>query len=165
MPCLSDRFLRLGLPLLAFGPILGPLTAAMGHGRGGQGILVDLRLALPQGIHQRAALVCPGPPNVKLAAPARDIAGESDVLISPRYPGFGGGNQADILKTFARRTILQSRSLKFLVSADITQFGSSASRRAFRRRVPLKVLPRHRRRQCAVRDRLVRCLRSPVAPR
>jgi peptidoglycan/LPS O-acetylase OafA/YrhL len=34
---LCDRFLRLGLPLLAFGFFLGPLTAAMAHAAQGQG--------------------------------------------------------------------------------------------------------------------------------
>ena len=54
----SDRFLRLGLPLLAFGLILGPLTVAMVTAAEGKGFWSNLRLALePQGIHQRAALV------------------------------------------------------------------------------------------------------------
>jgi hypothetical protein len=63
---LNDRFLRLGLPLLAFSLFLGPLTVAMVTSGRRQGILVQLRLALePQGIQQWAAVVCPGPPDVQ----------------------------------------------------------------------------------------------------
>jgi len=44
---ICDRFLRLGLPLLAFGLFLGPLT--------------DVRLPLAaKAFHQRAAMVCAG---------------------------------------------------------------------------------------------------------
>ena len=58
---IGDRFLRLGLPLLAFGLILGPLTAAMVHGRAGPRLLAHHRLALaPQAVHQRPTLVCAG---------------------------------------------------------------------------------------------------------
>jgi fucose 4-O-acetylase-like acetyltransferase len=56
---IGDRFLRLGLPLLAFGLVLGPLTAAIVTGA--PGLLADHRLAVAtQAIHQRTVMVRSG---------------------------------------------------------------------------------------------------------
>ncbi len=79
---IGDRFLRLGLPLLAFGLILGPLTDGMVSFCARQGLLANHRLALePQGIQQRPALVCSGaahlqPCLLRLAGASRRASGQ-----------------------------------------------------------------------------------------
>ncbi len=58
---IGDRFLRLGLPLLAFGLVLGPLTAALVTLAQGDGFWPTLRLSLAaQAVHQWSAMVRAG---------------------------------------------------------------------------------------------------------